>query len=597
VATPGVPSAGASRDRSIGSGGIINNYRLVDVLGEGTSARVFRGVHLTLDRQVAIKVLRSNAGEDGQFRQRFKREAIASSKITHANVVSVFDFGETPDGEAYLIMEWVPGRSLHRVIASGEKFTPERAAGILRQVALGLGAAHRLGMIHRDLKSGNVMISSSEDQREEIAKIVDFGMVRASFDVEKLTQAGQVLGTPQFMPPEMVVGDEATPQSDLYALGVIAYQMISGDLPFKGNNIIEIMRKQLSYAPPKLPRFGGLEELTSRLLEKDAHARPEGADGVVRMIDALALSPYSPASGEIEAVDPSEAPEPTRVVSAPRMAAEPSALMGSFNASTPWGPMQTSAPMTGRSKIARFGPLTPWAAVGALGVVVLLLLVWTVRLVWDRSNAPVTLLADDRPRPRAAEKPIERATTVEPTARPALEAEPDPEPPASKRTAPKHSAKPKHETAPVEAEPQAAREVKKPSIDDLKQELSRALKARGLEVSEVSSFEELGPAYARWRAAVAAQDPAGAQAALAELRPGIERARIDAPFLKRRLKHINVMLGAAKERLNAEDLGGMENEYLDLVTAARPQIDVEEAVKLLRRVNALEARLKKNANE
>ena len=258
-------------------------------------ATVYRARHQFLDKDYAIKVLHGQIAADSTMARRFQREAKTLGQIKHPNVVSVDNFGATATGLLYMVMEFVDGPTLAQALKAQGPFAPGRAADIVRQVATGLQAAHRKGFVHRDLKPGNIMIRSDDDEGDVI-KLLDFGLVRIltpDTDQTQLTQDGQFFGTPMYMAPEQITGHPVGPFTDLYALGVILYQMLSGKPPFLGD-VKKLAYHHVQVAPAKLPSaFGGLSALAHRLLAKDPSERPNDATEVIAFIDELALTPIS----------------------------------------------------------------------------------------------------------------------------------------------------------------------------------------------------------------------------------------------------------------------------------------------------------------
>jgi eukaryotic-like serine/threonine-protein kinase len=266
-------------DRKIGA------YRIEAPLGAGGVGVVFRARHEVLGTNVAIKVLLGEMACRPVASERFHREAQAMSRIDHPNVVRTLDFGITPEGVAYHVMELIDGRSLSSVIADGP-VPLVRVREIAADVARGLRAAHRHGYVHRDLKPGNIMLVHHEGR--EIAKVLDFGLVghlegRAD---PKLTQIGMIIGTPHYMAPETLSLHQTTPSSDLYSLGVTLFEMIAGHVPFPGKSVDEVFLAQLNQRPPKLPSAGDLSPLVDRLLAKQAKDRPSSADEVLALLES-----------------------------------------------------------------------------------------------------------------------------------------------------------------------------------------------------------------------------------------------------------------------------------------------------------------------
>jgi serine/threonine-protein kinase len=289
-------------------GRTIDRYLIKAFIGDGGMARVYRAKHVYLDQECAIKVLHGEVASDKQLARRFQREAQASSRIKHPNVVSIIDFGSSGDGLIFMAMELLFGRTLSDAIKSDAPYEPARAASLIRQLASGLDAAHALGFVHRDLKPKNVMLV--EENGEEIAKILDFGLVlfteMAPMDATMLTRQGQVFGTPAYMSPEQSMGLEVDARADLYSLGVILYQMLSARVPFVGTPA-EIALQHLSMKPEALPQACGLGPMALRLMAKERERRPASAAEVVQMIDALDL------------VAPTSMPVETSHTSSPRL--------------------------------------------------------------------------------------------------------------------------------------------------------------------------------------------------------------------------------------------------------------------------------------
>lgn len=276
-------------------GATIDRYRVVERLGGGGMAAVYRAVHTVIDRECALKVLYGELASDATFVGRFRREAQTASRIKHENVVDILDFGTTPEGASFLLMELLQGKTLGAVIAADGAMPPPRAALLLRDVALGLAAAHACGFIHRDLKPGNIMLV--DERGRQRAKILDFGLVshRDKQGSDELTATGQTLGTPSYMAPEQIRGLACTERSDLYSLGVILYEMIAGKRPFRGS-VGEVLGQHTTAPPPPLAPAGGLETLALRMLEKEPADRPASAAAIVRALEELGLLEDGPAA-------------------------------------------------------------------------------------------------------------------------------------------------------------------------------------------------------------------------------------------------------------------------------------------------------------
>ncbi|MCB1257955.1 MAG: serine/threonine protein kinase, partial [Microthrixaceae bacterium] len=243
-----------------------DRYEIYRRLARGGMAQVYLARDRVLDRPVAVKELVPEFATDPSFVERFRREAQAAASLTHANVVAVYDWG-SQDGTYFIVMEYVDGPSLSQVLRSEGPLHPRRAAEIAAEVADGLGFAHARGVVHRDVKPGNVLLSKSGQ-----AKVTDFGIARAlSSPAEDLTQAGSVMGTATYFSPEQAQGLAVDPRSDLYSLGVVLYEMVTGRPPFSGETPLAISYRHVQDPPEPpsthisgLPR--GLEAIIMKLL-------------------------------------------------------------------------------------------------------------------------------------------------------------------------------------------------------------------------------------------------------------------------------------------------------------------------------------------
>jgi len=219
----------------------IGKYRIVRELGRGAMGIVYEAHDPDIDRRVALKTIKRELVDDDSFFARFKREAQAAGRLTHPNIVNVFDYGETDDS-AYIAMEYVEGRSLKAYLDADERFDLDRVAGIMRQLLGVLDYAHRLGVVHRDIKPANLMVLA-----DGTVKVADFGIARV--ESSELTQAGSILGTPGYMSPEQFMGQVVDGRSDLFAAGVILFELLTGERPFPGKSMTTVMHKVLKEAP------------------------------------------------------------------------------------------------------------------------------------------------------------------------------------------------------------------------------------------------------------------------------------------------------------------------------------------------------------
>ncbi|HVR60614.1 MAG TPA: protein kinase, partial [Polyangia bacterium] len=273
----GKVAAAASVDLAVGQVVPGTRYRLVSKLGEGGMGTVYAAEHVDIERKVALKVLRADAAPDAETLQLFRQEARAASKIGSAYICDVTDFGEVPDGRVFFVMEYLEGESLGRVLRESAHVEPARAIGILRQVAKGLGAAHEKSIVHLDVKPDNIMLLR-QGRRSDAVKLVDFGIAGL---MNQGAEEEEISGTPEYIAPERASGRGYDHRSDVYALGVTAYEMLCGRVPFHGRNNIATLTMQVKDHPEPLARVAGervpepLATLVMRMLEKDAGARPQ----------------------------------------------------------------------------------------------------------------------------------------------------------------------------------------------------------------------------------------------------------------------------------------------------------------------------------
>ena len=291
-------SATSSADESAWIGRVIaGRYHLERVIGRGGMGLVFEATHVAVGRRVAVKILRPEAARSAEAVARFHREARAAASIGHRNIVEVLDFGHGDDG-AYLVMELLEGADLASIVRKSGALPVARAVGIARQVADGLRAAHERGIVHRDLKSGNVFVSQREGR--DLVKILDFGVskVIAIDDTEApSTREGALLGTPHTMAPEQGTdGRFVDHRVDLYALGCILFEMLTGELPFTGTTPVEVLYKHVHESPrrPSSVRGDGaipraLDDLVVKLLAKDRERRHPDAQRLIEAIDRIDL--------------------------------------------------------------------------------------------------------------------------------------------------------------------------------------------------------------------------------------------------------------------------------------------------------------------
>jgi serine/threonine-protein kinase len=227
---------------------LAGRYELGERLGVGGMSTVRLARDRRLEREVAVKVLAEHLAEDPQFVARFRREALAAARLVHPNIVQVFDFGlDEPTGRHYIVMEYIRGQSLAEILRERSILPVSETLAMVSHACRGLDYAHRNGVVHRDIKPGNLLRSE-----EAIVKVADFGIARNMGDESSITQVGSVLGTAAYLAPEQAHGEEAGPRADLYALGVVTYQCLSGRLPYEAQSLTELALKQQREAPPLL---------------------------------------------------------------------------------------------------------------------------------------------------------------------------------------------------------------------------------------------------------------------------------------------------------------------------------------------------------
>ena len=305
-------------------GRMLGPCRIESLLGQGGMGTVYRAHHQALDKIVAVKVLAPSLAKDEEYVSRFVSEARAAAKLEHPNIVQVLNV-DREDDTHFIILQYIEGESLEQVLQAKKKLDLKRATGIARDVAAGLAAAHREGIIHRDIKPANILLG-----KDGIAKITDFGLARNVRQLSGLTIEGFFLGSPHYVAPEQADGRTVDHRTDLYALGVTYYQMLSGSLPFEGNTPMDLAAKHLRDEPPPLsvvapgvdPRAAGI---TKRLLQKNPRDRFSDAKELMEAFDKLLAAPSGvgsniPASRVPPSIQPGTS-RPARTVPPPRPAA------------------------------------------------------------------------------------------------------------------------------------------------------------------------------------------------------------------------------------------------------------------------------------
>ena len=275
-------------------------YRVVRALGQGGMGAVYEAEHVDIEKRVALKVLHPTFAKEPLLRERFLREARAAARIGHPNVVDITDFGTTDSGVVFIVMELLEGRDLAEMLGAHTAIPWGEALPLLRQICGALAAAHALGIVHRDVKPENVFLVPRPDGTRRV-KLVDFGIAKLLHDRNqpKLTAVGEVHGTPGYIAPEQITGATVDRRADVYAVGVMAYRMVTGGLPFAGDNIMQVLTRQLQEtpAPPSeaardpssLP--AGVDEVLLRAIARQPGDRFDSMDELASALEALAPAP------------------------------------------------------------------------------------------------------------------------------------------------------------------------------------------------------------------------------------------------------------------------------------------------------------------
>jgi len=276
---------------------IDDRYEIGDVIGEGGMGVVYSARHRALGKRFALKALRKDLARDHEIAARFMQEARTAASISHPGLVEITDFGTLPSGQPFFVMELLEGQSLAQLVRRGGPVPAARAIEIVRQIAEALGAAHERSIVHRDLKPDNIHISPGVAGRDHVT-IVDFGLAKV-IGASRLTRAGMVFGTPHYMSPEQAQGDVTDHRADIYAVGVVMYEMFTGRVPFEADSYMGVLTKHMYMAPTPpsqlvgIEKLGVLEDIILRCLEKKPDHRYQTLRELNRDLD-LALNPTGP---------------------------------------------------------------------------------------------------------------------------------------------------------------------------------------------------------------------------------------------------------------------------------------------------------------
>jgi serine/threonine-protein kinase len=291
---PSVPPPKAPADPYVGTT-FDGRYKIESVLGEGGMGVVYLARHKVIDKKVAIKVLRADMAREKEITDRFLQEAKAASSIGNPHIIDISDFGHLPDGSTYFVMEWLDGKPLSKALEETRPLPVARLANIARQIAEALASAHQRSIVHRDLKPDNIFLIKRGSE-PDFVKILDFGIAKVSSGTSKLTRAGSVFGTPHYMSPEQAAGSTVDSRTDIYALGVILYEMASGRVPFDADNFMGILTQHMYKAPvpiralvpPPPDVTPGLEAIILKALSKKPEQRYQTMEELAADVDKLA---------------------------------------------------------------------------------------------------------------------------------------------------------------------------------------------------------------------------------------------------------------------------------------------------------------------
>jgi serine/threonine-protein kinase len=463
--TPDAPRAASQPDPLIGRivGG---RYKIMSKIGAGGMGIVYKAKQGAVDREIAVKVLIPSRlhGEDIEaLTRRFHLEARAASRLSHPNTITIYDFGQDDnDGLLYIAMEFLQGQSLEQVLRKAGHLDPARTVRIMLQICSSLAEAHKKGIVHRDIKPDNIFLTTQLGSEQDFVKVLDFGVAKLRGPAEEkektLTRAGMIFGTPKYMSPEQARCQALDARSDIYALGVMMYQMLVGQVPFTAEDHVSILLMHCSEPPPPFKSIApnlsipaALEEVVFRALEKVRERRFQSAEEFQRALEEIAARHgYVSATGLLPVVTASQTPafgqpqvtsSPTPVPSMavtpapipldtlsglPRVGTTTGASEGAFAGDKPWetdlglhAPDSTKAPTTHE----RRGPNLALIGAGAVAVVVLL-----AGVIYLVVNAHKPEASPDGPTQDAGLVVIMDAQQAPPTPDAALAAAPDVEP-------------------------------------------------------------------------------------------------------------------------------------------------------------------------
>ncbi len=381
---------------------ISNRYALEGRLGSGGMSSVYKATDRVLERTVAVKVLAEHLSDDDKFVARFRREALAVAKLIHPNIVQVFDTG-VDAGRHYIVMEYVQGRSGAQLLQANREITSADAVEIGVQACAGLEYAHRQGIIHRDVKPGNLMIiggpagDGDSGRGEMTVKLTDFGIARAT-EQTRLTQVGSVVGTAAYLAPEQARGEEAGPASDVYALGVVIYQLLTGRLPYEGGSLAELAIRRENERPlPPSSYNDAVPETLSAAVVKALESDPAARFGTARSLaDGLraGLAGHDPITVDSEAPTAFVAGQTDATRTLPRTAEEPATPVSPGpppRRPAQRGPRPVIQPASAKRRGTSAGSVVRWILIGLLLFLVIAIVVGLIALSNDSGGQDIPI--------------------------------------------------------------------------------------------------------------------------------------------------------------------------------------------------------------